>query len=263
MSSAEHWLKTNQTVRMDANSPLFPESRRAFHLDRYKFAADFCSGLGVLDGACGTGYGTAVLARTAKRVVGIDCDADSIRYAQRVYGRPNIEFLCSYVENTGFDDDSFDVVVSFETVEHTLCPRSHMMEIVRTLRPTGKAIVSVPNAWGYTDHHFFDFSLPMLQDLVRRFFGRAQLYSQDPQGSAHPGIHALSAQPSGGQCILALCEEPDKSQVAKDRYAHLMDEIYTNAFARHNEFRTLLYRQNTSLVARALKRARLLLAYRR
>ena len=59
-----------------------------------------------------------------------------------------------------------------------------MMEIVRTLRPTGKAIVSVPNAWEYTDHHFFDFNLSAFRDLVQRFFGRAQFYSQDPQGSS-------------------------------------------------------------------------------
>ena len=259
MPNSDQWLEANQTVRMDANSPLFPEGRRAFHLDRYNFAADLCSKLEVLDGACGTGYGTAVLARTAKNAVGIDCDRDSIRYAHRVYGRSNLEFLCSYVEHTSFDDNSFDAVVSFETVEHTLCPRSHMMEIVRTLRPTGKAIVSVPNAWGYTDHHFFDFNLSTFRDLVHRFFGRAHFYLQDPQGSKQPGIHAVSGEEAGGQCILAVCEAPDKSQVAKDRYAHLMDEIYTNAFARHNEFRTLLYRQNTSLIMRALNRARRLL----
>jgi SAM-dependent methyltransferase len=244
---------------MDANSTLFPEARRAFHLDRYEFAAGLCSGLDVLDGACGTGYGTAVLATTAKRVVGIDCSADSIQYAQRVYGRANIEFLCSYVERTAFDDNRFDAIVSFETLEHTLCPRSHMMEIVRTLKPTGKAIVSVPNAWGYTDHHFFDFDLSMLRELAHRFFGRCQFWSQNPPGSKHPGIHALSTQLEGGQCILAVCEDPDKSQIAKDRYAYLMDEIYANAFARHNEFRTLLYRRNTSFLLRALHRARRLL----
>lgn len=257
-SGFDEWLRKNQSLRMDANSPLFPAERRAFHLDRYQFAAGLCSGLEVLDGACGTGYGTAALATTAKEVIGIDCSGDSIEYAQQAYGRPNTQFLRSYVERTPFDDDRFDAIVSFETVEHTLCPRSHMMEIVRTLKPTGKAIVSVPNRWGYTDHHFFDFDLSMLKDLVGHFFGQCRFYSHNPRGSKDPGINAMNEH-SAGQCILAVCEGPDKRQVARDRYAYLMDEIYTNAFERHNEFRALLYRQNTSLLMRALNKARRLL----
>jgi len=256
MPGFEKWLQENRELRMDANSPLFPDERRAFHLDRYAFAARYCPGLEVLDGACGTGYGTALLATVAKKVIGIDCAADSIAYAREQYGRPNTEFVCSYVEHTPFAADRFDAVVSFETVEHTLCPRSHMMEIARTLKRTGKAILSVPNAWGYTEHHFFDFDLAMLEDLVRRFFKRVEFYSQNVRGSKQPGIHALGPGSAGGQCVLAVCEDPDKSQVAKDPYAYIMEEIYANVFMRHGEFRSLLYRQNTSLMMRAINKAR-------
>jgi protein-L-isoaspartate O-methyltransferase len=66
---------------MDANHPMFPPERRQFHLDRYAFAQDYCAGKTVLDGACGTGYGSALLGERAARVVGIDRSQKSVSYA--------------------------------------------------------------------------------------------------------------------------------------------------------------------------------------
>jgi len=60
----------------------------ALHLKRYEFARPFCVGKDVLDAGCGVGYGTAYLAETARRVVGVDVDADAIEYA-RVISSPS------------------------------------------------------------------------------------------------------------------------------------------------------------------------------
>jgi 2-polyprenyl-3-methyl-5-hydroxy-6-metoxy-1,4-benzoquinol methylase len=180
MRDRDEWLTQNQDLRMDTHSQLFPGARRSFHLDRYKFAEPLCSGLDVLEGACGTGYGTALRASSAKAATGIDCSQESIDSARKVYARQNAECLLSYVEHTPFDDDRFDVVVSFETAEHTLCPQSHMMEIVRILKPAGKAMRSVPNAWGYTDHHFFDLDLAGFRDLLNGFFAGSRFFLQNP-----------------------------------------------------------------------------------
>lgn len=256
------WLKGNQTLRMDANSELFPEDRRQFHLDRYAFAQPYCAGKTVLDAACGTGYGTALLGEVAQQAVGIDCAGDAVDYARGTYAKTHIGFERSFVELTPFADSAFDRIVSFETVEHTLCPRAHMMEIARLLKPQGMAILSVPNAWGYTDHHFFDFDLRMLRELTSDFFGRSEFFYQNPRSHpTSPGIGPLSsngssATPSQAQCILALCYEPRKERIAADRLGGLMDEIYRNAFERHNAYRGLAYRQNTSLLRRGLNKLR-------
>ena len=153
------WLKDNSNLRMDANIDCAPQRRRDFHKERYNFASNLISGRRVLDGACGTGYGSSILSEKAQHVVGIDLEREAIAYANDNYSHEKCEFKNSFVEYTPFDDSSFDAVVSFETIEHTICPSSHFREIVRLLKSDGIAVLSVPNGWGFTDHHFFDFDL--------------------------------------------------------------------------------------------------------
>lgn len=255
------WLMQNKELRMDANVDLFAEERRNFHLARYEFAQSFCVAKKVLDGACGTGYGSDILGTVAGEIIGIDCSADAIAYANATYGKKHVNFQKSYVESTPFPSDSFDVVVSFETVEHTLCPKSHIMEIVRLVEPTaGKAILSVPNAWGYTDHHFLDFDMTSFKKLITPYFGEIVFYYQNPASHPQaPGIGELmTTTAQDAQCILAVCSSPQKQQVKTDRYASIMDEVYRVAFDRHHEYLALAYRQNTSLVRRVINKLRTL-----
>lgn len=253
------WLTSNESLRMDANSSLFNSERRLFHLDRYEFAKSYCSGKRVLDGACGTGYGSALLSNVAREVVGIDCSIDAIRYASENYATDNVSFGHSFVEMSPFSNASFDVVTSFETVEHTLCPQAHMSEIVRLLSPdNGCAIISAPNHWGLTDHHFFDFNGAMLKTLADQFFSHISFFYQNPRNSRRlPGIGVLqSDDPADAQCIIAVCKAPRNERLATDRCQMVMDEIYRNVFSRHQEFLTLSYRNNTSLIKRVMFRLR-------
>jgi 2-polyprenyl-3-methyl-5-hydroxy-6-metoxy-1,4-benzoquinol methylase len=253
LENPEAWLQENRNLRLDANHSLFPDDRRAFHLDRYLFAKAYCGGMRVLDGACGTGYGSAILGEVADAVVGIDMSEDAVTYATRTYGRENVQFKKSYVELTPFPASTFDVVVSFETVEHTLCPHAHMLEIARLLTPVhGLAIVSVPNGWGLTGHHFLDFNIDLLKDVTAPNFCAIEFFYQNPASSRQlPGIGPLkSADPSDAQCIIAVCRGPRKDHAAADRHGLIMEEIYRRAFARHADYLTLAYRHNTSLVRR-------------
>ena len=253
------WLQENRNLRLDANVDLFPEERRRFHLARYEFARSYCQGKQVLDGACGTGYGSNILGDVAREVIGIDCSVDAISYAKASYGKAHVHFQKSFVESTPFPSDSFDVVVSFETVEHTLCPESHIMEMARLLEPTGGlAVLSVPNAWGLTDHHFLDFDMSLLEKIIAPYFGGIRFYYQNPESHPRmPGIGELkSAATQDAQCILAVCSSPQKQNVVADRNTFIMDEIYRVAFGRHHEYLAMAYRQNTSLTRRALNRLR-------
>jgi SAM-dependent methyltransferase len=247
---------------MDANEAMFPEERRQFHLARYEFALERCRDKRVLDGACGTGYGSALLGGAAESVVGIDCARDAITYAAANYSAPNVAFQTSFVESTPFPDEAFDVVVSFETVEHTLCPRAHLMEIARLLDPGGMAIVSVPNAWGLTDHHFVDFNLDLLQEVARPFFAEMSFYYQNPASHARfPGIAPLtSASPENAQCIIGVLEAPEKQSIRRKRDEAVMSEIYDLAFRRHADYLTLAYRARTGPVRRLQNKLRSLLA---
>ena len=88
------------------------------HYHRYAFAGGLVRGRKVLDAACGEGYGSAMLARSAASVTGVDISEASIEHARRRYRAPHLEFRSADCLNLPFDDDSFDSIVSFETLEH-------------------------------------------------------------------------------------------------------------------------------------------------
>lgn len=116
------------------------------HFARYDFAKDFVCGKKVLDIACGTGYGTDTLVMAgAAEVVGVDSCKDSIFEAKEKYIRNNLFFNVGSAEKLNFPDNYFDVVVSFETIEHIEFPDDFLQEAKRVLKPGGILILSTPN----------------------------------------------------------------------------------------------------------------------
>ena len=117
----------------------------ADHFARYHYASRFVSGKAVLDIACGVGYG-AQLARAAgaKEVVGVDVSEEALRIARDDYVSDGVTFERGDVTTYG-DDDAFDVVISFETIEHVDDPFAALRNIRRLLRTDGTLFVSSPN----------------------------------------------------------------------------------------------------------------------
>src|SRR5438552_8798835 len=67
----------------------------AEHIGRYRFAAEAVRGKRVLDVACGSGYGCAILAETAAEVVGVDISAEAVAHAAARYASlKNVRFAC-------------------------------------------------------------------------------------------------------------------------------------------------------------------------
>ena len=122
------------------------------HTHRYLLAADYCEGKRVLDVACGEGYGSYILAQSATSVVGMDIDEKTISAANKRYGSPIIDFVAASCTQIPFPDGSFDVVVSFETIEHISEQKLFLSEISRVLRPNGIAIISTPEVKEYNRH---------------------------------------------------------------------------------------------------------------
>ncbi|HVU16368.1 MAG TPA: methyltransferase domain-containing protein [Candidatus Didemnitutus sp.] len=133
---------------------LVPSARGDFvaeHLHRYALASDLASGCDVLDIACGEGYGAAFLAATARSVVGVDNDPDTISHAERKYPVANLKFLTGRAEKIPLPDRSVDLVVSFETLEHLDDHEAMMREIRRVLRPKGRLLISTPDTLPYQE----------------------------------------------------------------------------------------------------------------
>ena len=83
------------------------------HYHRYAFAQILVKDKKVLDAACGEGYGSDILAETAKQVTGIDIDSKSIEHASNRYKKDNLSYKHESCTQLSFTDNSFDVVVSF------------------------------------------------------------------------------------------------------------------------------------------------------
>jgi SAM-dependent methyltransferase len=119
----------------------------AEHVARYLLAARLVSGRRVLDAACGEGYGTAMLAGAgAAGVVGVDIDDETVAHARRRYG---LDVRVGDVGELPFADGEFDLVVSFETIEHVAEPERVLAEFARVLGDDGVLLVSTPNAREY------------------------------------------------------------------------------------------------------------------
>src|SRR6185437_7090151 len=124
------------------------------HWHRYVFARRFASGKRVLDAACGEGYGTALLGQVAASIVGIDIDIATIDQARAAYADGNrIRFLPASCSGLPLPSGSFDLIVSFETIEHLDASdqRDMLAEFARVLAPGGLLIISSPNKRLYSD----------------------------------------------------------------------------------------------------------------
>lgn len=121
------------------------------HLHRYAIAKDFVKEKIVLDIACGEGYGSNLLARDAHSVTGIDIDAETVSKAKAKYHASNLNFAQGNVENIPCEDKTFDVVVSFETLEHISGHEKMLLEIKRVLKPGGVLLISTPHKLFYSD----------------------------------------------------------------------------------------------------------------
>lgn len=158
------------------------------HVQRYLFAAPHTRDCATLDVACGTGYGSAILASAgAKSVLGVDRDAESVAYARRNYaGRRGLSFAEGDALALDLPDGSLDVVVSFETLEHLPDPGRFLDEIARVLVPGGLAIVSTPNRSVYSAglhrslnlHHVVEYNRVEFAHELGKRFASVQLFGQ-------------------------------------------------------------------------------------
>jgi len=88
------------------------------HLVRYLYSSHFITSKStVLDAACGTGYGTYIMSKKAKKVYGVDISDKAIIFAKSNYKSKNIKFINKNIINLNFRR-KFDVIVSLETLEH-------------------------------------------------------------------------------------------------------------------------------------------------
>lgn len=152
------------------------------HVARYEFAKRYCAGKSVADIACGTGYGSRILASVAASVDRYDRDS--------LCGNVVLDLEKERWEKT------YDVIVSFETIEHLANPEFLLENIHRTAR---MMIVSTPigESRGYNPHHKQIWTLPQFLDLLGRRFDYVVF---------HQHADRILAEPEGAtRFVIAVC----------------------------------------------------------
>lgn len=147
----------------------------AEHLVRYQLAAELARSRRVLDAACGEGYGTNLLAAAALSATGVDLDEPTITHAKARY--PDAEFVLGDVLHLPFGEGVFDLVVSFETIEHVGDPERALDEMRRVLADDGLLLISTPNKHQYlveNEFHEREFLHEEFLELLATRFPRVE-----------------------------------------------------------------------------------------
>jgi ubiquinone/menaquinone biosynthesis C-methylase UbiE len=183
----------------------------AEHVARYAFATRFAHGRRVLDLGCGTGYGTADLARVATTALGVDLAPEAINYG--VLHFPSARFLQCSANAVPFPPASFDLVTAFEVIEHLSDWRTLLAEARRVLGPAGLLIVSTPNKRYYAEtraqsgpnpFHAHEFEFNEFREALSEYFSHVRILFQDRveafafyDGTHTAQVQADLARPSG------------------------------------------------------------------
>lgn len=163
------------------NSPWWGE-----HVFRYLAVKDHIQpDDSVLDLACGTGYGSQILASfTNGSVIGGDICEKTIKQNQTSHRRQNLSFQILDGTKLPFPSEHFDKIVSFETIEHTTEFDTILREFARLLKPRGILFLSTPNrlvnssAGKANPFHTQEWDSRELEIVLRAHFDSVYIYGQ-------------------------------------------------------------------------------------
>jgi SAM-dependent methyltransferase len=152
------------------------------HLAVYEWIGARVRGMRVLDMACGEGYGSAVLARTAAGVVGVDANPEAHEHARLRYAAPNLRFEHALIER--FEEPA-DAIVFLQTIEHLEQPQAALEHFRSLLKGGGAVFVSTPNVLTLAPRgaprsdnpwHVREYRASEFEQLCRSCFGSVELH---------------------------------------------------------------------------------------
>lgn len=171
LERAFHLLRRFKPVRERVTLGEFNDHVEREHVARYQFAKQFCIGKTVADIACGTGYGMQILSNVSSCVDGYDkqllCGNEVIDLDSEAWAKP------------------YDVIVSFETIEHLSQPDFFLQNAARTAQ---LFIVSTPigEFRGYNPHHKQVWTLEQFKRLLAKYFDADYFFQTGEAVEEHP-----------------------------------------------------------------------------
>ena len=168
------------------------------HVARYRWAAGYAAGRRVLDLASGAGYGSGILkAGDAQWVVSADLSPEAFLEAELpASGAGALRGVLADASRLPFRDASFDLYVSFETIEHVGDDHAVVREARRILAPGGVFVCSTPEREVISPgklladrpdnpYHLREYARAEFDTLLRSGFDRLEWFGQTPASEGH------------------------------------------------------------------------------
>jgi 2-polyprenyl-3-methyl-5-hydroxy-6-metoxy-1,4-benzoquinol methylase len=155
------------------------------HLFAYYFVKkEILKGSLVLEVGFGEGYGTSLLAKSGFDIIGLDVNEETIKEASQKYQTQNCHFVWYDGKKIPFEAETFDVVVSFQVIEHLQDDVGFISEISRVLKKDGKFFLTTPNRLyrlkpnekPRNPFHVREYSPRDFQELLNKVFTEAKVF---------------------------------------------------------------------------------------
>jgi SAM-dependent methyltransferase len=170
------------------------------HQARFAFAAEYVKGKEVLDCACGEAASSELFASAgASGIYAVDLDVETLARARRRLGEAKVRFVVGDATHLPLPDDSIDVCVSLETIEHIERDRDYLSEMVRLVRPDGCFICSTPNRTltnpgrqladsPWNPYHVREYTSQEFVQLLSDYWEEVQVFGQSPKPAGLAGL---------------------------------------------------------------------------
>jgi len=150
------------------------------HIATYKYAESYSKGKCVLDFGCGSGYGSYGLSLVAEHVTAVDISTEAVEYAKENYYNKNL----IYCMISDLKNEKFDVITSFQVIEHVSNEKKYLETLKALLKPDGYLIISTPDKekrlfkgiqkpWNI--FHIKEYSNQGLKKILSNFFSSVEI----------------------------------------------------------------------------------------
>lgn len=154
-----------------SDNPIHQRLRKAYYLSQ-----EYISG-NVLEIGCGEGRGVELIAPKAESFTGVDKIAQVIENLKRKH--PEGDFIQMVIPPFAeLKDNTYDVVVSFQVIEHIKKDLEYLKEIHRVLKPGGKALITTPNikmSLSRNPWHIREYTADELTKLAQKVFPKVEM----------------------------------------------------------------------------------------
>jgi SAM-dependent methyltransferase len=199
------------------------------HEVAYQWLASAVAGRLVLDVGCGEGYGTALLAASARRVVGLDYDTATVAHAARHYRGP--AFVRANLAALPIAAGAVEAVAALQVIEHVWDHPGFLAECRRVLAPAGMLMVTTPNRLTFSPgldrpvnpFHSVEFTAAELVEL-----GTGHGFTVEDVAGVHAGPRLAALDRRYGSFVAAQLAAPPDAW--PDRLRHDVASVTASDF---------------------------------